>query len=99
MSSCRTLPPGVVDGVFPIQDHLGNGHKSVTLLNEGSQDGRQGLRRVLGRIMEQNDGAGLDLCCDPLGDLLGGDLLPVQAVAVLNARFKKGRHLTLKFEV
>ena len=53
---CRTLPPGVVDGVFPGEDDLRDGHKGVPLLEQGLNDGGQGLRGVQGGVVEQNDG-------------------------------------------
>ena len=34
--------------------------------------------------MEQDDGAGLDFRGDPLGDLPGGEVFPVQAVNTSN---------------
>jgi hypothetical protein len=42
---------------------------------------------VEGRIVEQYDGAALHAAGHPLGDLRGGDVLPVQAVPAGN-RFK-----------
>ena len=71
---------GVVGVVLPGQDELGDGHKGVALLQDGLDDPGQGLGGVLGRVVEQHDGAGLHLAGDPLGDLAGRDLLPVQAV-------------------
>ena len=85
----RTLPAGVVDGVFPRQNDLGYGHEGIPLLEEGLDDGGQGLRRVEGGVVEQDDGAGLDLGGHPLDDLSGGQVLPVQAVTERN----KGKFL------
>ena len=31
---CRTLPPGMVDGILPFQDDLGNGDEGVSLLQQ-----------------------------------------------------------------
>ena len=92
-----TLAACVVDGVVGVVlpghgSSLGDGHKGVALLNERGQDGWQGLRRVLGGVVEQNDGAGLDLSGDPLGDLLAG-ALPVQAVHIpLDGFHTQGAH-------
>ena len=36
--SGRTLPPGVVDGILPGQDHLGDGDKCVALLEQALDD-------------------------------------------------------------
>lgn len=88
-SVCRTLPSGVVNGVLPIQDDLGDRHKGVALLNKGGQDAGQRLRRMFGCVVEQDDGPGLDFPRDTLRDLLGGDLFPVQAVVVLNQGSKR----------
>ena len=52
----RTLPPGVVNGVLPGEDDLRDGHKGVPLLEQGLNDGGQGLRGVQGGVVEQNDG-------------------------------------------
>ena len=78
--SGRTLPSGVIDGVLPGEDDLGDGHEGVALPEEGLEDGGQGLRRMEGGVMEQDDGAWLDLGGHPLDDLAGGQVLPVQAV-------------------
>ena len=80
--SGRTLASCVVDGVFPGEDHLGDGHKGVPLLKQTLDDVRQGLRGMEGGVMEENDGAGLYLAGHPLGDLTGGEVLPVQTVHV-----------------
>ena len=84
----RALPPGVVDGVvgvvFAGEDQLRDGDEGVPLLEQGLQDAGQGLRRVDGRVVEQDNGAGLHLGGDPLGDLRRGELLPVQAGTVPN---------------
>ena len=57
----RALPAGVVDGVLSGEDNLGNGHKSVPLLEKRLDDGRQGLRGVEGGVVEQDNGPGLHL--------------------------------------
>lgn len=73
---------GVVGVVCAGEDQLRDGDEGVPLLEQGLQDAGQGLRRVDGRVVEQDNGAGLHLGGDPLGDLRRGELLPVQAVTV-----------------
>ena len=65
------LPPGVVYGVLPLQNELRNGHQRVPLPNEILNDPRQGLRRVLGRVVKQADGPRLNLACHPLRNIGG----------------------------
>ena len=77
----------MVDGVFPVQQDLRDGDKGIAVLEELFQDARQSLWSVLGSVVEQDDGPGLDLFGDPFGDLRGGEVLPVQAVHVPH-RFK-----------
>ena len=84
MASC------VVDGVLlaagPRQDELGDGHKGIALLQKSLDDAGQGLRGVEGGVVEQDDGARLDLGGDAPGNLAGGEVLPVQAVIERNDR-------------
>ena len=86
-----TLPAGMVDGVVCAagagEDELGDGHKGVALLEQGLQNGGQSLGGVEGGIVEEHDGSRLNLAGDPLDNLRGGQILPVQAVTVPN-RFK-----------
>lgn len=58
----------MVDGVIPVQNQLGNGDELISLLKQCLDDGRQGFRGVQGGVMEQHNGAGLDLGGDPLGN-------------------------------
>lgn len=69
---CRTLPPGVVDVVFPVQDDLRDRHKGVALLKQALNDPRQRLRRVEGCVVKQHDGTRLYLSGHPFGDFRGG---------------------------
>ena len=71
----------MVDGVLAGQNHLGDGDEGVALLKEGLDDGGQGLRRVEGGVVKQDDGPGLDLGGHPLDDLSGFQVLPVQTIA------------------
>ena len=59
VSSGGALPSGVVDGILPLQNQLGDGHKLVAILKQGLDDAGQGLRRVLGGVVEEDDGARL----------------------------------------
>ena len=77
----------MVDGIGIGQNELGDGDEGVPILQQGLEDGGQSLRGVEGGVVEEHNGAGLHLGGDPLGDLPGGDVLPVQAVPVPN-RFK-----------
>ena len=54
----RALFPCVVDGIFTIQDNLGDGQKGVAIFQQGFDDTGQGLGGVLGGVVEQYDGAG-----------------------------------------
>lgn len=80
LCSGGALPAGVVDRVLAGQDDLRHGDDGVPVLDQRLDNAGQGLRRVDGGVVEQYDGAGLDAACDPLGDLVCGDLLPVQTV-------------------
>lgn len=83
----------MVDGVFSRQDNLGDGHKGVPLLEEGLYDGGQRLRGVEGRVVEQDDGPGLDLGGHPPGNLSRLQVLPVQAVHIpLDGLHADGAH-------
>lgn len=92
-SSCplvlQKLFPRVVDGIVLAAgagvDQLGDRNDGVALGDQILQDPRQRLRRMLGRVVEQHDGAGLDPAGHPLGDLAGGDLLPVQRIHIPNS--------------
>ena len=64
------------------KDELGDRDKGISFLKQGANDTGQGFRGVLGSVVEEDDGAGLHFGGDPLGDLCGGEVLPVQAVPV-----------------
>ena len=75
LSSC------VVDiGVAGEQD-LGYGDDGVAVLLQRLDDPGQGLRRMFGGVVEEDDAAGTDVFQHPLLDLLCRDALPVQTVA------------------
>ena len=86
VSALGALPAGVVDGILPAEEDLRDGDEGIALLEEGLDDGGQGLRGMEGGVVEQDDGAGLDLGGHPLDDLSGGQVLPVQAVHERNDR-------------
>ena len=75
----------MVDGIVSGEDQLGDGHKGIALLGELFQNGGQGLGGVEGCVMKENDGPRAYLAGHPLGDLVGGDLLPVQGITARNS--------------
>lgn len=81
-AACRELAAGVVDGIVAGEKNLGDGDKGIAVLKQRFNDGGQGLRGVLGGVVEQHDGARLHLGDHPLCDLVGGQVFPVQAVYV-----------------
>lgn len=85
MHLARALPPGVVNGVVAGEDQLGDGHEGIALLSELFQNGGQGLGSVESCVMKEHDGARSHLAGHPLGDLVGGDLLPVQTIPIPNS--------------
>lgn len=66
------LPPGVVDGIFPVQDDLRNRYKGVAFLEQILDDPRKSLGSVQRRVVEQDDGPRLYFGGHTLGDLRGG---------------------------
>lgn len=70
----------MVDGVLPGQDQLGDGHEGISFLQQTFDDAGQGLGGVLGGVVKQHDGTGTDFASDPLGDVGGGQVFPVQTV-------------------
>ena len=65
-----------------MEQQLGDGNDGIALGLESLDDPRQGLRRVDGRVVEENDAARPHILKYPPADLLRGDALPVQTVAV-----------------
>ena len=78
----RALFARVVDGVFPCEDQLGNGNEGIALLCEIVEDGGESFGGVKPCIVKEDDGARLHLACDTLGDLGGGEILPVETVHI-----------------
>lgn len=78
---------GIISAAGARKDELGDGNKGVPFLEQGLQNGGQGLGRMEGGVVKENDGAGLHLAGNPLDDFRSGQVLPVQTIAVPN-RFK-----------
>lgn len=72
----------MVNGVVPRQDQLGDRHEGVPLPDQVFQNAGQRFGRVLGGVVEQHDRPRLDLGGHPLGDVRGGEVLPIQGVNV-----------------
>ena len=73
------LPSGMVDvRLFVRQQDLGDWHDLIALAEQVVEDIRQCLWRVLARVVEEHDGAVRHLPRHALGDLTGGDALPVE---------------------
>lgn len=83
------LTAGVVHGVVlaagPRHNQLGDGDEGIALLQQTFNDARQRLRRMLGSVVEQDNGAGLHLGGDPLGNIGGAQVFPIKAVTVRNS--------------
>ena len=73
--------PGVVDVIFSRQQKLRHGHDLIPLLQQVLNDPRQGLRRVLGGVVEQYDAPIRDFGRDALVDVVRAQILPVQGIA------------------
>ena len=74
------LPSGVVDDVVSGETQLRDGNKGIAFLDQAFNDGGEGLRRVLGGIVEEDNGAWLDLGGDTAADLRGREVFPIQTV-------------------
>ena len=70
----------MVNGIVPGEDDLRDGDEGIALLEQGLNDAGEGLRRVKGGVVKQDNGPGLYLGGHPLGNFSGGQVLPVQAV-------------------
>lgn len=73
--NCWALPSGMIDGVVTLQDDLGDRQEGIAVFQQSLNDARQRFRGVLGSVVEQDDGAGLDFGGHPLGDFGGGEVL------------------------
>ena len=80
----------MVDRVIPFEQQLGHRHDVVAVRQELFDDAGQGLRRVLGGVVEQDDGAWGDFAEYAVGDLRRGEVFPVQTVGANSKwHFKK----------
>ena len=77
------LPSGMVDvRFFARQQELGDRHDLIALAEQVVKNIRQRLRRVLARVVEKHDGAVRHLPRHALGDLTGGNTLPVERIHI-----------------
>lgn len=76
------LSPGMVDGVGLGENQVLNRAKGVALGLKGLDDPGQGLRGVESGVVEEDNGPGLNPVQHPLGDLGGGEVLPVQRILI-----------------
>ena len=74
----------MVNGVGWIKDQLTDGQHGIALVDEILQNAGQCLRRVEGRVVEQDDAAGLHLGSYPLADRVRVVVLPVERVPIGN---------------
>lgn len=81
----------MIDGIVPGEDDLGDGDEGIALLQQALDDTGQGLRGMLGGVVEQDDGAGAYLGCDSLGDVRRGQVFPVQTVPTGSGWNRLGR--------
>ena len=72
----------MVDGVGSLQDQLGDGNDGVAVVDEATENGGEGLRRVERGVVEQHDAPRLYPGGHPLADGLCVVVLPVQGVPI-----------------
>ena len=72
----------MVDGVGGLQDQLGDGNNGVAFVDEATENGGEGLRRVESGVVEQHDAPRLYPGGHPLADGLCVVVLPVQGVHI-----------------
>ena len=72
----------MIHGVIVPQDQLRCRHDGVALLDQAFDNGRQRLRRVLCRVVEQHNGSRLHTLEHALGNVRCGKIFPVQTVYV-----------------
>ena len=83
------LHSGAVQQIVPVKEQLGELHEAKALIFQGGDDVGQGLRGVFGPVVEEKDAAAFGAADHPLGDLFGGEALPVQGVTI-GAGWSKG---------
>lgn len=74
----------MVNGVGGLQDQLGDGNDGVAVVDEVTENGGEGLRRVERGVVEQHDAPRLYPGGHPLADGLCVVVLPVQGVPIGN---------------
>ena len=72
----------MVDGVGGLQDQLGDGNDGVAVVDEATENGGEGLRRVERGVVEQHDAPRLYPGGHPLADGLCVVVLPVQGIPI-----------------
>lgn len=80
---------GIILIASAFDDQLRNWHNRVSLPNQIFKNFRQSLRRVLCRIVKQDDGPRLDLGGDPLSNFTRRKAFPIQTVIVGVNRSKR----------
>lgn len=73
----RQLTACMVDGVIALENNLGHRDDIISIGDEIFDNTGEGLRRVQGCVVKQDDAARLDLACHALGDIGGRQILPV----------------------
>ena len=74
---------GVIRSALTPNDKLRNGDQFITPLQQTFDDTGQRLGGVKGRIMEQNDAAGMHFTHHSLGNFRRRQVLPIQAVTTI----------------
>ena len=72
----------MVNGVALGIDQAADGHHGVAVLMHILQDGGQGLRRMQGGVVKENDAPRLQMLRDPLEDGIGIVILPIQTIPI-----------------
>lgn len=83
------LHPGAVQQIVPVKEQLGELHEAKALVLQDGDDIGQGLHGVRRAVVKEEDAAAFGAADHPLGDLFGGEALPVQGVTI-GAGWSKG---------
>ena len=76
------LHPGAVQQIVPVKEQLGELHEAKALVLQDGDDIGQGLHGVRRAVVKEEDAAAFGAADHPLGDLFGGEALPVQGVTI-----------------